>query len=74
MHFDPTNPVIQLCADGMALEGSDPAEAVRLFVAPFRSCTTLRMNRLCNTPANAIDSMDPMSDAFVQCIPVHSKI
>lgn len=35
MHFEPTNPVIKLCADGMALEGSGPAGAMRRFTAAW---------------------------------------
>lgn len=32
--------MIKLCADGMALEGSDPAEAVRLFTAAWDMART----------------------------------
>lgn len=32
MVFDPENPVIQRCAQGMELEGSDPAAAKQLFL------------------------------------------
>lgn len=40
MHFDPANPVIKLCADGMALEGSNPIEAARLFAAAWDMART----------------------------------
>mgnify|MGYP001348815784 CR=1 FL=1 len=38
MNFDPNNPIVKLCAEGMALEGK-PEEASRLFMQAWKEAT-----------------------------------
>ena len=38
--MDPDNPVVKRCGEGMAVEGSDPAEAKRLFLEAWDLATS----------------------------------
>ncbi|HLP54077.1 MAG TPA: hypothetical protein VK151_03575 [Fluviicola sp.] len=40
MQFDPENPIVQLCARGMELEGENPREARKLFQQAWNEAST----------------------------------
>ncbi len=40
MQFDPENPIVQLCARGMELEGDNPQEALKLFQQAWNEAST----------------------------------